>query len=158
MGHTLWTIRVKAVRYTSLSQSLLSDSRNAHPPQYVILNYLFTFTKQSTYKTEGRRAMSMFWKKRTKTIEKIFVEINDFYLGQAIFGRICVVWNTKMGCQAPSVWAIPWIIEYLENLSIATWIIQKMLYKLGVYSMLYKYAMHGHFRRNCQCGLFVVFL
>lgn len=69
--------------------------------------------------------MSMFWKKRTKTIEKIFVEINDFYLGQAIFGRICVVWNTKMGCQAPSVWAIPWIIEYLENLSIATWIIQK---------------------------------
>lgn len=102
MGHTLWTIRVKAVRYTSLSQSLLSDSRNAHPPQYVILNYLFTFTKQSTYKTEGRRAMSLFWKKRTKTIEKIFVEINDFYLGQAIFGRICVVWNTKMGCQAPS--------------------------------------------------------
>lgn len=32
----------------------------AHPPQYVILNYLFTLTKQSTYKTEGRRAMSMF--------------------------------------------------------------------------------------------------
>lgn len=55
------------------------------------------------------------------------------------------------------VWAIPWIIEYLENHSIATWIIQKMLYKLGVYSMLYKYVMHGNFRRNCQCGLFVVF-